>query len=402
MIQKLIKELGIILRVMKVYIPIFILFSFVVTLDATVCLNMIVKDEREVIEKCLASVKPLIDYWVIVDTGSTDGTQKIIKEYMKGIPGELHERPWVNFEHNRNEALTLAKSRGDYILLIDADEVLSYEPQFSLSPLTEDYYHILVRQIDAVDFLRVSLVKAKLPWKWVGILHEYIDCPSAKSFSVLSGVMNLCNTNVPSGRSLDPHKYLKDAAVFEEALKNEPNKSRYVYYLAQSYMAANQDELALKNYEKRAGMQSLDIQETFFAHYCAGKIRENRGDYEGALKNFMNAYTFHPTRAEPLFRASVVYRKMGNPFIGYLVSKYALTIPRPLETCVEYGPYEYGILVEFANCALLTGRWQEGLEASEKLLSIPNLPPDLKPSVVSNIVLAKKNLSTTISNRHLR
>jgi len=44
----------------------------------TVCLNMIVKNESEVITRCLKSVLPLIDYWVISDTGSTDGTQKII------------------------------------------------------------------------------------------------------------------------------------------------------------------------------------------------------------------------------------------------------------------------------------------------------------------------------------
>src|ERR1700680_162948 len=77
-----------------------------------VCLNMIVKNESKIIKRCLTSVLPIIDYWVIVDTGSTDGTQNIIKDFMKekGIPGELHERPWVNFAHNRNQALELAKN----------------------------------------------------------------------------------------------------------------------------------------------------------------------------------------------------------------------------------------------------------------------------------------------------
>lgn len=61
----------------------------------TICLNMIVKNESAIIEKCLASAKPFIDYWVIVDTGSNDGTQQIIQKFMKDIPGELHEKPWV-------------------------------------------------------------------------------------------------------------------------------------------------------------------------------------------------------------------------------------------------------------------------------------------------------------------
>ena len=46
---------------------------------------MIVKNEAHVIERCLQSVKSIIDYWVIVDTGSTDGTQKIIKKYLKNM-----------------------------------------------------------------------------------------------------------------------------------------------------------------------------------------------------------------------------------------------------------------------------------------------------------------------------
>ena len=77
----------------------------------SICLNMIVKDEQSIIAKNLASAKQIIDYWVIVDTGSTDGTQEEIRRCMQGVPGELHERPWVDFEHNRNEALALARGK---------------------------------------------------------------------------------------------------------------------------------------------------------------------------------------------------------------------------------------------------------------------------------------------------
>ena len=75
-----------------------------------VTLVMIVKDESRVIERCLASVLPVIDSWVIVDTGSTDDTKEKIKKFFDnvGIPGELHESKWVNFGTNRTEALELA------------------------------------------------------------------------------------------------------------------------------------------------------------------------------------------------------------------------------------------------------------------------------------------------------
>jgi len=51
----------------------------------TLGLMMIVKNEKDVILRCLKSVLPIIDYWTIVDTGSTDGTQDIIKSFLQKI-----------------------------------------------------------------------------------------------------------------------------------------------------------------------------------------------------------------------------------------------------------------------------------------------------------------------------
>ena len=79
---------------------------------------MIVKDEEKDIERCLKSVYKYIDYWVIIDTGSTDKTIKKVKSLMKNrfkVPGELHERPWVDFSHNRNAALAIAETKADYV-----------------------------------------------------------------------------------------------------------------------------------------------------------------------------------------------------------------------------------------------------------------------------------------------
>ncbi len=101
----------------------------------TICLNMIVKNEKHVIRRCLEAVKGVVDYWVIVDTGSTDGTQEIIRECMKGLRGQLYERPWRDFAFNRNEALDLAAGKGDYLLLVDADEVMHITSGFRKSSL---------------------------------------------------------------------------------------------------------------------------------------------------------------------------------------------------------------------------------------------------------------------------
>ena len=123
----------------------------------TLCLNMIVKNEKPVIARCLASVKPIVDYWVIVDTGSTDGTQDIIRECMKDVPGELYERPWKNFEHNRNEALELSKGKSDYVLIMDADDKLEFDPTFKLPQLTAGSYRLWLK-LGGVSYQRHQII----------------------------------------------------------------------------------------------------------------------------------------------------------------------------------------------------------------------------------------------------
>ena len=72
---------------------------------------MIVRDEVDVLGRCFDSCRELIDHWVICDTGSTDGTQDLIRRELAGIPGELHEHDWVDFGHNRSELMDSPMAR---------------------------------------------------------------------------------------------------------------------------------------------------------------------------------------------------------------------------------------------------------------------------------------------------
>ena len=92
---------------------------------SSICLNMIVKNEKHIIKQTLDNICSYIDfsYWVISDTGSTDGTQEFIKEYFKekNIPGELFEDEWRDFAYNRNLAIEHGFNKSDYLFFFDAD-----------------------------------------------------------------------------------------------------------------------------------------------------------------------------------------------------------------------------------------------------------------------------------------
>jgi glycosyltransferase involved in cell wall biosynthesis len=148
----------------------------------TLCLNMIVKNEAGVICRCLDSVRPIVDHWVIVDTGSTDGTQDIIRQHLRDLPGELHERPWLDFAHNRSEALELARGKSDYTLIIDADDTLEFEPDTHLPALTADFYTFDIADT-GIAYRRTQLVRSALPWLCKGVTlrtPRYRDARNAR------------------------------------------------------------------------------------------------------------------------------------------------------------------------------------------------------------------------------
>ena len=361
-----------------------------------ICLNMIVKNESAVICRCLASVKPIIDYWVIVDTGSNDNTQSIIKEFMKDIPGELHERPWVDFAHNRNQALELAKDKADYILFIDADEVLLFTPNFQLEDLDKDFYYITT-EYSGTRYERLQLISNRLDWKWIGVLHETVCSPQAKTYSILKGVTNFVNTD--GFRSKDPEKYKKDAKILETALKEDPTNKRYMFYLAQSYKDAEEHELALKNYEKRIAMGGWD-QEVFYSMLQVGILQEAlEKDPETVTKSYLQAYLYRPKRAEPLYRLANYHRRGENYAAGYVAAQHGLAVPLSDDILfVEHWMNDYGLLLELSICAYWTEKYTEAMLASKLLLANPSLPKYVRECVEKNLVWINSKLALKNEN----
>ncbi|AWI03398.1 glycosyltransferase [Clostridium drakei] len=145
----------------------------------TISLCMIVKNESINLKNCLDSIKNLADEIIIVDTGSTDNTVEIAKDYSD----KVFFFEWIdNFAAARN--FSFSKASMDYILWLDADDILLPESSEKLYHLK----HSLSPSIDAVsmqyncDFddygnvaltvRRTRLVKRSKNYQWDGVVHE--------------------------------------------------------------------------------------------------------------------------------------------------------------------------------------------------------------------------------------
>ncbi|MBF8263606.1 MAG: hypothetical protein HW387_1271 [Parachlamydiales bacterium] len=342
---------------------------------------MIVKDESAVIRRCLASVKPFIDCWVIVDTGSVDGTQTIIREFLKEIPGELHERPWIDFAYNRNAALDLAKNKCKYLLLIDADERLECLKSFAMPELVYDFYVVIVLVEGQIRIHRELLIKSSLDWKWVGAVHEGITCTRAKSYQVLQDVVNIAAQD--GQRSRNPKKFLQDAQMLEKAIEKDPKNGRNVFYLAFSYDVGGEYASALKNYEKRVEMAGF-AEEVFYSLYRKAWLQEQlKMSADTVIASYSSAYLYRPTRAEPLFCLANYYIKNQIPLMGYFVSKNAIAIPLPNDTVlVDYPVYSYRLLEQHADSCFLLKKYDETIASYRKLLANKDLPDDDRQKIV--------------------
>ncbi len=362
------------------------------TRKSTICLNMIVKNEFNIIKRCLESVIPHIDTWVISDTGSTDGTQKLIREVMKDIPGELIERKWQNFGVNRQEVIEASKDRADYILTIDADEWLEAENGFDFTKLTEDSYYIVKDQGDKRYWVR-NIVKNGIGWHWKGVLHEYLECTDAKTYADIENAV--IQARQEGARAHDPETYRKDAALLTKALIDEPNNTRYQFYLAQSWRDAGDYEKAILHYDRRTKMVGWE-EEIFYSKYQIAIIMEISGKkWEECLTAYLDAWQHAPQRAEPIHKIGIHYLKKEKWPLAWLFLNQAAKMPKPenLILFIEDPVYDYIAIFDAAKAAGHMGYIQEMTALNEKILQKENLPEEI-------INATKKNQAYFESTTH--
>ena len=370
--------------------------------NQTICLAMIVKNESKVIERCFDSVKNLINYWVICDTGSTDDTQGIIKRYWEkeDIKGELYHHEWKNFGHNRSILMNLAKGKCDYIITLDADEVFEYESDFQLPYLDKDMYFIWSIR-NTIQYQRLQLVSDKFNWCYKGICHEYLtyqdgDTNKPQTQEILKKIANIPR---PDGfRSSDPNKYKKDALLFEMALLDEPDNARYIYYLAQSYRDCKDYDNAIKYYKKRVEIApNCNSEETYYAQYQIAicKIFKNE-PFENYTGDLLKAYNIRPSRLEAAYTFIKLCRTNNLFYLGYQTFKHILERDN-LETndtsFIQLDIYKYYFFNELALLACGSNLFFDAYKIFERILNEKKYPNEFEPNLIHNYTTMKTLLN---------
>ena len=322
----------------------------------TLCLNMIVKNESKIITRLFDSVLPIIDTYCICDTGSTDDTVNIIQKYFdnKGISGKIIHEPFKNFAHNRTFALHACEGLSDYILLMDADMILKL-PNFNKNNLIHDSYNIL-QGSSSFYYHNTRILKNNniKNFKYIGVTHEYVSTPPNSTKDNLSKEHIFIDDIGDGGAKAD--KYERDIRLLTKGIEDEPqNKSRYLFYLANSYFCVGNHKDAVEYYKKRIDAKDW-IQEVWYSYYRIGLCYMSLGEKEKAVFYWMLGYECFPDRLENIYEIIKHFRVEGKQKLAlefFLIADRVLKKIQRKEIDIdsflflEYDVYNFKIYEEY-------------------------------------------------------
>jgi len=361
-------------------------------------LSMIVKNESHIVHEVLNASLPFIDTFCILDTGSTDNTVQIIRDFYaaKGVPGEVYEGDWKGFGKSRSEALALCTGKMDYILMIDADDLIEGPPnpkEFLLKALyitSPNACNIHIRR-GTLEYERTQLFKAGDGWRYEGVLHEYPTNDKKNNIHVrLPKEIWMTGRTIGARSMLPGNKYQRDAETILEALKEEPENHRYMFYLAQSYRDAGMNAESIQWYIKRYDAGGW-VEERYVS---ALNLTRLLGSKEWAWK----AHELCPVRIESLVSYISICRSKAL-WSRELLSMclYASSIPKPEGTFLflESDVYDWKIWDELSIVSCYCKAFDVSKQAYTRLLNEKKYPAEhdarIRENFKQTLMLAQMN-----------
>jgi len=253
---------------------------------------MIVKNESSNITSALKSLRPHIDGWVVCDTGSTDDTPHLIKEFFQTeeVSGYFEHHSWIDYATNRNMCIRRGKRRMPSCanwLLLDADQELVNESNRSIIDFLDhnaDGYTILDK-VHGVEFSNIRIINAKTDWSYKGAIHEVLEPPVEK-------VRRLVIRSLPRSIYTKHHAKLtrnleSDLEILIKSYRQNPRDTRTVFYLAKAFQGIGDAINATKYFSLRARMRDNHVEEIFFSQFAIAQLLEPCLSHPGCDASFI-------------------------------------------------------------------------------------------------------------------
>ena len=240
---------------------------------STISLCMIVKNEANILERCLKSAQNFVDEIIIVDTGSTDNTKKIAKKFTN----KVYDFAWCNdFSKARNYSFSLATC--DYIIWLDADDVVPSNTAKKLkelkSNLCADTYLLkynvsFVENKPTFSYYRERILKKCTNANWHGVVHECIT-PFGKIEKLNIAINHLKKDNSFSSRNLN---------IYQNLIKIRELSPREQYYYGRELFDHKKYKKCICQLRKfinsKQGWVENIIDGLYLMHLCYKKLNNN-------------------------------------------------------------------------------------------------------------------------------
>lgn len=288
---------------------------------------MIVRNEETMIDRCLSSIKHLVDEIIIVDTGSTDRTVEIAQSFN----AKIFHHPWEDdFSKHRNQAISYAT--GDWLLVIDADEELD-ATSIKKSQLTKTlkeksrnenalFITILEKNIDGDvtnKIKRVRFFKNNGDVIYRGIVH---NTPEYKG-EAGELQLNLFHYGYALSEEKMNERHKRTSYLLHRRLEQNPDDYHAYFYLAQLCMQMNDDikgiEYAKKCLDllKNVKEKDEDIDFYYSIYHILALTLISQKDYSKALETVMDGLGKLPGETDLFYDLAC---------IGYLTGNHDLVI----------------------------------------------------------------------------
>lgn len=272
---------------------------------SSISLCMIVKNEEKVLSRCLESVKNIVDEIIIVDTGSTDETKKIALDYTD----KIYDFEWIDdFSAARN--FSFSKAEKDYILWLDADDIITAENAAMFIELKEKLNNedaVMMKYNTSFDedgnptfsFYRERLIRRTVPHIWKGHVHEVIVYSGITVYSDIA-IDHKSVKKEYSTRNLDIYeKQFSSGAVLN---------ARDKFYFGRELYYHKEYERAIKMLsdflDDSTGWVENKIEACKILSYCYSETENN----DKALMALFHSFIYDSPRAE-------ICCAVGNVFI---------------------------------------------------------------------------------------